>query len=250
MKREASSIVIGEVETAIIEYRGERVATFDMIDKLHMRPDGTAGRNFRDNRQRFVEGEDFIEVGSDEIRRDLPNGTFSKFTPSGFLVTRRGYLKLVKSLNDDVAWSIFDQMIDRYFAPERPSLPNFADPAAAARAWADEHEARVLAERTKAQIGQRREATAMATASHAVQRAAKLEIALDRSQSYATIKRMEALHPGQHFNWRLLKRVSSEVGAPSIDTFDQNYGSVKSYAAEAWKRAYGLDVPTHSGGRQ
>jgi hypothetical protein len=152
---------------------------------------------------------------------------------------------LVKSLNDDLAWAVFDDMLERYFAVERqPQIPNFADPVAAARAWADQHEARLLAERTKAEIGSRREATAMATASREMQRAKVLQAKLDLLEDYASVKLMESIHKGREFNWRLLKRVSLELGAPIIDVTDANYGTVKAYHADAWQRAYGLAIPT------
>ena len=46
------------------------------------------------------------------------------------------------------------------------ALPNFTNPAEAAIAWAMEYEARQIAEKTKAQINNKKTATAMATASH------------------------------------------------------------------------------------
>jgi len=104
-----------------ITYRDQHVVTFAMIDRLHGRVDGTAKRNFDENRVRFLSQEDFVELSSDEIRTDLPTGVFSKFAPRGFLLTRRGYLKIVKSLNDDKAWEVFDEMISRYFAVESPA---------------------------------------------------------------------------------------------------------------------------------
>lgn len=125
----------------------------------------------------------------------------------------------------------------------RPAVPDFSDPVTAARAWADAQEARLIAERTKAEIGTRREATAMNTASHAVKKATRLEVELDRSQQYATVKRMEMLHHGQEFSWRLLKRTGIEMDILSIDVFDANYGTVKAYHADVWKEAYALDIP-------
>ena len=127
-------------------------------------------------------------------------------------------------------------------AASPPAVPNFSDPAAAARAWADQYEARVLAERTKAEIGSRREATAMATASRAREKAKRLEILLDRSTEWASIKRMEIVHKGRAFDWRVLKRVSAEVGFPPRDIPDPNFDTVKSYHASAWRQAYALEI--------
>lgn len=124
-----------------------------------------------------------------------------------------------------------------------PAIPDFTNPAAAARAWADQFEARLIAERTKAEIGARREATAMNTASQAVKRANRLEVELDRSRSYATVKRMGLLHHGQDFSWRVLKRMSEQMGVLPIDVFDANYGTVKAYHADVWQAAYALDIP-------
>ena len=57
----------------IKEYRGKRVVTFKDIDTVHKRPDGTASRNFRENRQRFISGVDFysVEITNDEFRRQF-----------------------------------------------------------------------------------------------------------------------------------------------------------------------------------
>ncbi|WP_442592493.1 Rha family transcriptional regulator [Parapusillimonas sp. JC17] len=137
------------------------------------------------------------------------------------------------------------RLVDRWQELEAqvaPAIPDFADPAAAARAWAEQYEARRIAERTKAEIGSRREATAMNTASQAVKQANKLAIDLDRSRQYATVKRMEMLYHGQKFNWRLLKSTASEMGIPSVDIFDANYGTVKAYHADVWREAYALEI--------
>ncbi|WP_199224814.1 hypothetical protein [Falsochrobactrum shanghaiense] len=126
------------------------------------------------------------------------------------------------------------------------TMPDFTNPAIAARAWAEQYEARLLAERTKAEIGTRREATAMNTASQAVKKANKLEKVLDRSQEYATVKRMSMLYHGQSFSWRELKHISLEMDTLPIDGFDANYGAVKAYHADVWREAYALEIPQGS----
>jgi len=95
---------------------------------------------------------------------------------------------------------------------------------------------------TKAEIGSRREATAMNTASQAVKHANKLEIELDRSKQFSSVKRMEMLYHGQKFNWRELKSTCSLMGLEPIDIFDANYGTVKAWPAEVWREVYALEI--------
>ena len=49
---------INQKTFVVKEYNGERLVTFKDIDALHERPEGTASRNFRANRQYFREGVD------------------------------------------------------------------------------------------------------------------------------------------------------------------------------------------------
>lgn len=107
------------------EFYGRRVITFKEIDLVHERPEGTAGRNFRENRNRFIEGVDYFEISpneyqSDEIRRigiDSPRG--------GYLITESGYLMLVKSFSDPLAWKVQRQLVNVYFRnkPQQTSSP-------------------------------------------------------------------------------------------------------------------------------
>jgi len=137
------------------------------------------------------------------------------------------------------------RIIDRWEELEKAvktAIPNFSDPVEAAQAWIEEYKAKQLAIATKAEIGHRREATAMNTASQAVKKANKLEIELDKSKEYCTVKRMEMIMHGQKFNWRLLKSACIELGIQAIDVFDANYGKVKAYHKKAWQEAYGLEL--------
>lgn len=67
-----------------------------MMDQVHGRPDGTAGRNFRENAGRLVDGRHFIRASSDEIRRNNPGAIPDALRRNDVvLLTERGYLVLV-----------------------------------------------------------------------------------------------------------------------------------------------------------
>jgi hypothetical protein len=63
-------------QLAIKEYEGQRVVTFKDVDILHERPDGTASRNFNENKtnddrsERIFENTDYfkIKLTDNEIR--------------------------------------------------------------------------------------------------------------------------------------------------------------------------------------
>jgi phage regulator Rha-like protein len=163
-------------------------------------------------------------------------------TTKVYRVGKRDSYVIVAQLSPEFTARVVDRW-QELEAAQTIAMPNFSDPVAAARAWADQYEARLVAERTKAEIGTRREATAMNTASQAVKKANALELELDRSKQYASVKRMTLLYHGQEFQWRTLKHVSAEMGLPPIDVFDANYGTVKAYHADVWREAYALEIP-------
>ena len=120
-----SNIVkINDTNMQVVEYRGRRVATLAQIDAVHGRPEGTAGRNFREHRDRLIEGQDFFEVTADEIRRQSLGDAFAPRTPKGILITEQGYTMLVKPFTDDLAWQVQRQVVTGYFrAKEAAALP-------------------------------------------------------------------------------------------------------------------------------
>lgn len=129
---------------------------------------------------------------------------------------------------------------------EKPALPQtFAEALLLAGRLEQEKEQALLerniAIETKAEIGNRREATAMNTASQAVKKANALQVELDRSQEWSTIKRMEII-TGLKFNWRILKSAGVDLGIDPQEVFDPNFGTVKSYHASVWREAYALDI--------
>ena len=129
------------------------------------------------------------------------------------------------------------------------ALPDFTNPAIAARAWADAIEAtqtlaieRDHAIATKAQIGSRREATAMATAATAKREAAKLKDQLGFSARHATILQVEDATGGD-FGFLELRRwcKANEVTPETVP--DKRYPKgIKAWPAGAWMAVYNINL--------
>ena len=104
-------------------YKGKRVVTFKDIDTVHERPSGTANKRFLDNKKRFINGEDYFIVGNSEIRKShIMSLSDNDFTDK-VLITESGYLMLVKSFTDDLAWTVQRQLVDSYFRANKPMTP-------------------------------------------------------------------------------------------------------------------------------
>lgn len=161
---------------------------------------------------------------------------------SVYLLDKRSSLIVVAQLSPEFTARVVDRWQELESQASAVALPNFLDPAAAAIAWAEQYKRAEQAERTKAEIGSRREATAMATASAAVRKANQLSIQLDHLKDYATIKRMSMIYHGTPFNWREMKSASAIMNLPPIDVFDANYQTVKAYHRDVWKAVYALDT--------
>lgn len=107
-------IKINNHDVTIKEYNGQRVVTFKDIDAVHGRPEGTARKRFSDNRERFIEKKHFIKITASEFRTTIGNMDLRQQNDV-ILITERGYLMLVKSFTDDLAWEVQDQLVDHYF---------------------------------------------------------------------------------------------------------------------------------------
>ena len=110
-----TKVAIGSVSLPVAEVQGQRVVTLSMMDQVHQRPDGTAGRNFREHESKLIEGEDFLRVGADEIRRRQIVALSPLARGDIVLLTESGYLMLVKSFTDPLAWQVQRQMVGTYF---------------------------------------------------------------------------------------------------------------------------------------
>lgn len=110
------TMTINGTEQAIREFQGQRVVTLKDIDTVHQRPADTARRNFRKNKGHFVHGVDYFGRNSSEARTE-----FGISAPNGLtLLTESGYLMLVKSFTDDLAWKVQRELVNCYFKVRAP----------------------------------------------------------------------------------------------------------------------------------
>ena len=121
---ELKSVTINSMEIPVKEYDGQRVVTFKEIDAVHGRADGTARKRFNDNKERFIERTDYFKISPSEFRTAI--GAMDLRQQNDVtLVTESGYLMLVKSFTDDLAWSVQRQLVNVYFRakeaiPQKP----------------------------------------------------------------------------------------------------------------------------------
>lgn len=109
-------VQVNSVDMIVKEFKGQRVVTFKDIDLVHERTDGTAKRNFNTNKKHFVLGEDYFVRNSSEAKSE-----FGISAPNGlYLITEQGYLMLVKSFTDDLAWDVQRKLVKSYFGRKRP----------------------------------------------------------------------------------------------------------------------------------
>ncbi len=112
----------------------------------------------------------------------------------------------------------------------------------------ESEEARIRAEaerdeaiRTKALIGSKREATAMATASAAKREAAQLRDALGVNSRHATVIAVQRATGTRH-DWLPLRRWCKANGLEAVDVPDARYGTAKAWPAGAWSACHGVDL--------
>ncbi|MFG0496883.1 ORF6N domain-containing protein [Pseudomonas sp. YQ_13] len=243
-----SLVTIHNTQLPVVEFRGQRVVTLAMIDQVHERPEGTARRNFNEHRAKLIKGSDFFKVCADEIRTHNIVKISSRAHEDVTFLTEQGYLMLVKSLTDDLAWTVQRQLVNNYFRPA-PALPTDYITALEHLLASKRSEQLALEQRdhaiaTKAEIGSRREATAMATASAAVRKVMHLENELGRGCQHATVTAVEkAAHRSfGSQGFRPLKNWCDSHGVSAPKVQDPRFGWVRSWPAAAWAAVYQIDL--------
>ncbi len=113
---------IGKFEFTGIEGgfgEGKKALLVRDIAVIHNQIVGNINLLINRNRKRFKDGVDILD-----LKQIVPSNLFSKygFTKAQwgnanhiYLLSERGYAKLLKILDDDKAWDIYDELVDNYF---------------------------------------------------------------------------------------------------------------------------------------
>lgn len=99
-----------------------KVVTDKMVAEIHNTEAREVRRLIKDNLKRFKESIDFIDLKKgvgDTHTLDLTELSYSKQAITQaehiYLLSERGYAKLIKIMDTDLAWEIHDQLMDEYF---------------------------------------------------------------------------------------------------------------------------------------
>ncbi|MBX0284469.1 ORF6N domain-containing protein [Ligilactobacillus salivarius] len=101
------------------------------------------------NRKRFKDGVDIIDLLSNEDFAVVLNDSGfnqNQINASNniYLLSERGYAKLLKILEDDKAWEIYDELVDNYFnmryVIQKQDSYMITDPVQRAKRWIEEQE--------------------------------------------------------------------------------------------------------------
>lgn len=176
---------------------------------------------------------------TDSTGRKLPLYLLSK---DGLMMVTMGYTTPEAMRVKEAYIARFNEM-DEQLRSASPAIPDFQNPALAARAWAEQYERRQIAEaqrdeaiRTKAEIGSRREATSMATASAAVRQRDALADKLGEGKHWKSVKAipwlLEVFVPSRGMYsvvGKKLAQLGERMGKPSLEIEDATYGTIKAH---------------------
>ncbi|WP_348920149.1 ORF6N domain-containing protein [Enterococcus rotai] len=114
---------IGSLEFISIEGgfgEGKKAMTVNDIADIHRREVKVINQAINMNRKRFKDGVDIIDLKSVVNQIDLEKFGYSQNAINRsnniYILSERGYAKLLKILEDDTAWEIYDELVDNYFS--------------------------------------------------------------------------------------------------------------------------------------
>ena len=142
-------------------------------------------------------------------------------------------------------------IVDRWQELEQKLNPVFnlpQDLPSALRALADTYEQlqqaqfeREIAVKTKVHISDKKTATAMATASNAVQENQRLKDQIGQSKKNATLLAVERL-TSNTYTWQPLNKWCEAHGIKPQKVHDERYGKINTYPFQAWMDVYSVNL--------
>lgn len=163
-----------------------------------------------------------------------------------YLLGKRDSYVVVAQLSPEFTGALVDRWQELESGLLSPALPSTYKEALLALVAAEEEKERLCIERdraieTKAWIGEKREATAMATASAAVRKKNELAERIGESKKHAAIIPVEK-KTDREFKWQPLRKWCRDNGVEPKEVEDKRFGTVKSWPREAWLAVYGVDL--------
>lgn len=212
----------------------------DLVEKRH------------DNVMRTIESLHEKELIALPQFEEVPNPGAGPLLLKQYRVGKRDSYVIVAQLSPELTARLVDrwqELEQKIRQPATMALPQDYIEALEHLLIAKKSEQAAIAERdhaiaTKAQIGNKREATAMATASAAMKQVRRLEGELGRNQKHATIIAVERA-TGKKLaknTFVALRRWCKENNNFAVDVVDARYGTVKAWPADAWLSEFGIDL--------
>lgn len=250
-----SNSVSVKSDMQIITHNSVPVVTTEMLAELYGSGAKLIRQNHQRNEDRFVAGKHYFKLSGDNLKQfknEASKRGFVKIAPTVnhlLLWTEQGAARHAKMLETDKAWEVFEQLEECYFNQKKstvPALPQNYIEALECLVVAEKEKVAIALERdhaitTKAEIGSRREATAMAKASVETKRANKLADQLGEGRKFATVKAVERVTK-KEYPYAPLRKFCKVNGLTPNDVPDKTYGTVKAWPAEAWLSVHGVDI--------
>ena len=108
----------------ITEYKDIRVLTTQQIAEAYGTMDKVISNNFNNNKNRYIEGKHYVCLTGEELKEFLQSSNLGLQNQNKirmlYLWTQKGAFLHAKSLNTDVAWDVYDSLVDNYFDKKNP----------------------------------------------------------------------------------------------------------------------------------
>ncbi|MFG6379166.1 MAG: ORF6C domain-containing protein [Lachnospiraceae bacterium] len=108
----------------ITEYKNIRVLTTQQIAEAYKTDSKVISNNFNRNKERYTEGKHYICLEGQALKEFKTNHHFDESSKINriYLWTEKGAFLHAKSLNTDIAWEVYDKLVDTYFNRPKTAL--------------------------------------------------------------------------------------------------------------------------------